>query len=235
MFTVYDIARDPELRIVRMFMNCLDYIRDEEQHPNANIFEQLRTEFLHHESFTVVIDNENDKLVAFSGLYKKAFTGPIARVLNKTYYAPDYRSQGSHVKSQDRKERSWSTMYMLPFQLDVAANCPYIASVFISMEFSKRTRVFQNIIDWINVTLKESNLPYQFEMQSNLYNTCRRFNDEGRKLPINDHPGCWQLISWCHLITATGVTWDAGDALPYITKDEFETRFSYYHTIRDKK
>ena len=176
-------------------------------HRNSNNYSDLRQRLPSYDCFTVVVDIEQDKLLAISGLYNGNIYPPhTARILDRSYYYDWKKQLSSGFNSNTR----YNTNFALPFQEKVAYEKGY-NSVFISIQSIKRRRALKRMLRNSFVTDKK------YELLPNMYNTCRKipFNND-----INNDNSCWQNVAIKYF---SEKHMDIG--LPSITIEKYNERY----------
>lgn len=173
---VYDIVNHPNSIVEQKFFDVIDDI-------NIGVYEDklidnykdLKTKFLKFDSFTVVMDDENDVL-GFSGLQSFNFPERHSRALTRTFYTHKTRMNSLGP----RQLPSLASKLMLPVHVSVAKKLDY-DNVFISFEEHLGRSTFVNKF----TNMLNSEYPnYNWELLQGLYNT----------IPHTDHK------SWQHIV-----------------------------------
>lgn len=161
---------DQFLELCKEFYNSNDRNRD---WFNPDLKWSVRNSYWRFPHWTFLLDDQ-DQFVAMSAVQTHNFPAGCARILTRTYYAPDYRRK--HV----RYEHSEMTpaMYMFKDQIDWAAE-NQVENLFFSVEYLRRKSTIKKLTEKIKTKYNET-----WTVLDNLYQT----------YPVDDDPNSWQVI-----------------------------------------
>ena len=147
-----------------------------DDHHNTKNYVNFEKRLPLYDCFTIVINN--GVIEAASGLFNSGiYPKEIARALDRCYY---FNWRESNPFARKKNGTAFSSMYMWPYQVNVAKELGYKA-VFCSSQTIKTRRMLGRVCDMIE--------EYQPTLQDKLYNTCRLVNEK-----VNEEKDCWQNV-----------------------------------------
>ena len=177
-------------------------------HYNSTNYKNLEERLPLYDCFNVVVDLEQDKMLAISGLFNGGIFPPhTARILDRTYYY----DWASGLQSAWRPQFRYSSNFLLPFQEKIALEKQY-NSIFFSIQMHSSTNILYRY--------KPGN---KYEILPILNNTCPSLENG----EINQHSLCWQNIAIKYLTNNHMEL-----RLPSITLKEYNERYSNIKSFR---
>lgn len=214
---LHNLKQDPDPVLISKLLHLQETKISVDMHRNIDNYQNICEEFNKFDSFELLL-NDDRQIVAFSGMYNNgSFPDNCARICNRTYYNPDFRSKARRVR--------WSEDYFVPYEIDQAKQLGY-EYVFISIELFLRRRALIDIIKYL-----EKNYSWKWKLENRMFNTCRQHNDNGDYIGLNPSHKCYQNVCYTQLVDKPLKPF----SLPSISIDEYNKVYSnkQHERLRD--
>jgi GNAT superfamily N-acetyltransferase len=200
---LYDLRKKLDTpRVHYLFQKEMELIEERQERLHEN-YTWRRMNWKEYLSFTVLYDEEADRIIGFSGLQYGRWGEKLARCASRLWVNPDYRGRST--------PSNWNSRWMMPFQIKNAPD--YLDGVFWSREYPNHHN-FPLMVQRANENCSHG---YQHTEQPGVWNVCRPVPNENA---INMDKTCWQKVA---LIKFNP---DFELNLPDMTMDEYNARFS---------
>ena len=214
---IHNLKQQPDLALASKLLHLQETKIAKDNHRNISNYKNIVNEVTNFDSFELLL-NDDRQIVAFSGLYNNNyFPSNCARICNRTYYNPDFRSKS-------RRPR-WSEDYFIPYEIDRAKELGY-EYVFISIELFLRRRSLIDIIKYL-----ENKYSYKWLLEDKMFNTCRQHNDNGDYIGLNPSHKCYQNVCYTQIVDKPLNPF----TLPSISMDDYKKVHSkmQYERLKD--